>query len=341
MRQSANCPVFVVGVARSGTTLLMSMLDAHPAFAIPSESHFIPVLYRISDTFGDLNQPLNRERLVRRIVALLRGYWHAGSEEDWIPGALENAHAIAETAEPSYEGVVRAIYEFHARRRGRRRWGDKTPGYIDSLPELHSMFPDARFIHIVRDGRDVACSVMPLSFGPNTVYMAARRWKHCLGHAIEFANAHPEIVHTVRYEDLVEHPEEQLRTICAFLGEEYDPVMLEFHKSRNPGATPEHHKLTATQVNSSRKARWKRQMSQRQVRIFEATAGEMLRHFGYEQTIPGAKFSRWDRVFGRLGNKMLFFRPFSKPRGLVSRVKYLFLHRKWKRQMGSHPQLSQ
>jgi hypothetical protein len=331
-RTAPTAPVFVVGVARSGTTLLMHMLDNHSAFAIPWESHFIPDLYRVREKFGDLSKVENRENLIHFILRYLKGIWHEGSTEEWMPGLEANARAVAESAKPDYPGVIRAMYEYHARERGRRRWGDKTPGYVDSLPALHEMFPEAKFLHIVRDGRDVACSTMPLSFGPNSVYVAARRWKRSVLHGLAFAEKHPDLIHTFRYEDLVVEPEKLLRDICDFLGEEFEPNMLEFYKANKN--VHYHHANTARQVNTSRKDRWKREMSARQIRVFEGLAGDVLKRFGYEVVNPDAKTTKLDRFIGRFGNYILAWRPFSKPRSLADRLRIRKKHRRLKRELG-------
>ena len=326
-----NQPVFVVGVARSGTTLLMKMLDEHSAFAIPWESHFIPDLYKARERLGDLSRVEEREKLIHFIIRYLKGIWHAGSTVEWIPGLQEHAREVAEAAAPDYPGVVRAMYEFHARQRGRRRWGDKTPGYIDSLLVLHEMFPDAKFIHIIRDGRDVACSTMPLSFGPNTVFASARRWRRSVMHGLRFAEANNGLIYALKYEDLVVDPEKHLREICHFLGEEFEPAMLEFYKK--PGEVLHHHQNTARQVNTSRKDRWKRELTRRQVRVYEAIAGDVLGKLGYEVTNPKAKLGKLDKFFGRWGNLILGYRPFTKPRSLAERLKIRKAHRKLKAQL--------
>lgn len=318
-------PVFIVGVARSGTTLLQQMLDHHPAFSIQWESLFITVFHRQVARFGDLSQIGNRLTLIRsiaRYVDINWRIWRNKGQGEWLPGLEEEAPRLAEQSPPAYAGVADAILSFGARQRGCRRWGQKTPGYLDHLPVLAGLFPDAKFIHIIRDGRDVASSVLPLSFGPNTIYMAARRWRQSVQRGLTFAKEFPEKIHTMRYEDLIGDPEKHLHDICAFLGEEFFPGMLEFHKDgrqRLPQAAT--HTAIGKPVNKQRSGRWKKDLSPRQVRIFEAVAGPLLSELGYERTMPKAKLRPMERTLGKLGDKLLVFRPFTQPVGLRDRLR--------------------
>lgn len=291
------------------------ILNRHSAFAIPEEAHFLPRLYRLHEKFAGLDDPANREKLVRLVLRCQERVWRLGIPAEWIPGLEAHAREIAELAQPSYPGVVRAMYEWNARAQGKRRWGEKTPGFVNSLPLLHDMFPDAQFVHVVRDGRDVACSIMPLGFGPNTVFVAARRWKHGVQHALRFSEVHPQSIHTLRYEDLVENPEKYARSLCEFLGEEFEPAMIE---TPHDGATYEsHHRLVGEAIQQTRTARWKKELTPRQMRVYEGVAGGVLARFGYEITNPHAHLTKLDRMIGRTGHRLLRFRLFTKPHGYV------------------------
>ena len=139
-------PVFIVGVARSGTTLLHLMLDAHSRLAIPYESHFIHEIYKKIDSFGDLTQKGNRIELVEQILSEpFVAHWDK-------PVRLEDIDLDACT---SLGASVDQIFSAYARASGKDIWGDKTPSLGD-IDVLYELFPNGRFIHIIRDGRDVA-----------------------------------------------------------------------------------------------------------------------------------------------------------------------------------------
>src|SRR5712692_7798046 len=164
---SIRAPVpFIVGVMRSGTTLLRLMLDAHPDLAIPGETWFIPQVAEKCPAAPDPRA---------MFVATL------SSQERW-PTFQVSADRLAErvaTIEPFEMGqALRAFYQLYAERFGKPRWGDKSPGYSVYMRLIQSLLPEARFIHIIRDGRDIALSATKLrpSADPNKFARTAALW---------------------------------------------------------------------------------------------------------------------------------------------------------------------
>jgi Sulfotransferase family len=280
---------FIVGATRSGTTLLRLMLDAHPDMAIPSESHFIPDLikaYRLESA--------SPERLAEVVTAHRRwGDFHLDAEE-----LRERFRAI----DPINPGdAIRAFFELYAEREGKSRWGDKTPGYVREMHRIESVLPEARFIHLIRDGRDVALSVLGMNWGPSTVPEAAFRWKKRILRAREQV---PRIDHyvEVRYEDLVLDTGATLRRVCEFIELPYDEAMLEYHErapqrlqekardlDRGPEKEPqsaearlESHALATEPPDPERVGRWRTEMSAEDRAVYEQLAGDLLADLGYE-----------------------------------------------------------
>ncbi len=145
---------FVVGVPRSGTTLLRLMLDAHSELAIPPETHFIPKLIKLCEKgSGDM-----RENALELITNHRRWPDFEISAED-LAERLDRASKLDATA------VVRSFYETYAAAQGKTRWGEKTPQYLRMMGRIARTLPEARFVHIVRDGRDVALSCCRWSGG--------------------------------------------------------------------------------------------------------------------------------------------------------------------------------
>jgi len=143
LRVESGSPIFIVGCARSGTTLLRDLLRAHPRLTFPIESHFIPAFGK---AYGDPRSAREAIRLARRIL-------NFGWVRPWgLPLAPED---FADCR--SYRQVVCRLFEAWARQENKPRWGDKTPRYVLWIPELVALFPGAKIIHIYRDGRDVAC----------------------------------------------------------------------------------------------------------------------------------------------------------------------------------------
>ena len=288
---------FVVGATRSGTTLLRLMLDAHPEMAIPSETHFIPNLikaYRLESA--------TPERMCEVVTAHRRwGDFHLDPEE-----LLERFRAI----DPINPGdAARAFFQLYAEREGKTRWGDKTPGYVREMHRIESVLPEARFVHLVRDGRDVALSVLGMNWGPSTVPEAAFRWKKRILRSREQA---PRIGHYVeiRYEDLVRDTEDTLRRICEFIELPYDEAMLRYHEraperlqekardlDRGPDKAPQSaearlssHALATQPPDPDRIERWRTEMSAEDRAVYEELAGELLADLGYE--VEGAPAER-------------------------------------------------
>ena len=210
-------PVFVVGAARSGTTLLRLMIDCHPEFAIPPESHFVVTLAA--------RRLRLREHSSAALEAALAHHRFALWKLD--PGEAR-AHVVA-SRPVTYADVMRGLFEAYASHRGARRWGDKTPGYVESLPLLDEFFPDARFIHVIRDGRAVAASVAEKPWGPPTPVSAAWWWRGRVQKGRhDGARLGPKRYLEIRYEDLVAQPRESLTSVCEFLDEDFDEAMFDY-----------------------------------------------------------------------------------------------------------------
>ncbi|QDX82040.1 hypothetical protein B9N43_12760 [Denitratisoma sp. DHT3] len=206
---------FVVGVGRSGTTLLRLMLDAHPALAIPPETHFLMAM--LAHPPGNAGE----------FVAALTGA-HTWPDFHLDAAALE---AEVRALSPfSLDAAVRLFYRAYARRFGKPRWGDKSPPYVECLGDLARLLPEARFIHIIRDGRDVALSFRDKWFGPGRdIADAARFWRRRILAARQ-AGLAPERYLEVRYEDLLRTPEDVLRRVCRLIDLDFDPAMLNYHR---------------------------------------------------------------------------------------------------------------
>ena len=272
-----TAPVVVLGVSRSGTTLLKQMLDRHPQLAIPTESYFVPQLW---DRHGE--RP-DREAFLADVARLAR-------LRDWGVTPADVAERLPAGA--GFAESVQAIYRAYADARGKPRFGDKTPSYMQRLDVLERAFPGARYIHLVRDGRDAALSFLALQrkarfnpTRPRSVPAFAVQWRREIEGARRFGQ---EMVagryEEMRYEDLATHPEESLRKACAFLGLEFDPAMLAYHRDPDAGSLRDHPRLAEPPALSA--SGWRDRMTPSQAEVFEAIAGDLLTDFGYERAHP-------------------------------------------------------
>jgi hypothetical protein len=286
-RQPDFAVPFICGATRSGTTLLRLMLDSHPELAIPGETHFIVQMTRAMK-----KRRLTADELADVIV----------SSDRWGDFHLDEAvlRRRFRALEPlNSADAVRDFFRLYAEQQGKARWGDKTPGYVQRMRLIERVLPEARFVHIIRDGRDVALSVVPRSWGPATIAAAAENWKLRIERARRQA---PHLGHylEVHYEDLISGTEAVLRNVCEFIELDFDPEMLRYHEraevrlaekardlSRPWGTVTaesrvESHKLASQPPQEDRIARWKTLMSDDDRREYEAIAGEALAAVGYE-----------------------------------------------------------
>ncbi len=274
---------FVIGTPRSGTTLLRLMLDAHPRLAIPAETHFIPMLvrrWRKLDSEGASQDELRR--MTHELIVSHRRWPALGLD----PGELA-AHLSA-IRPLRLADAVRCVHVVHARRVGKPRWGDKTPGYSRRMRMISAVVPEARFVQVIRDGRDVAVSLAGVSWGPDDVEGAARLWRQRTVGARRQASRLPPHAYTeVRYEALVTDPAPALRRLTRFLDLPWDDAVLGYHLGAAERMAPvaerraEQHALVAEPPRPDRIGRWRTEMDAGAVRTFEAVAGELLEDLGY------------------------------------------------------------
>ena len=272
-----NAPVLILGVSRSGTTLLKEMLDSHSALAIPTESYFVPQLLarhggRVDvEAFSDAVARLERVR-------------------EWgvTPELVRERLPESRTAEEA----IRAVYRAYADLRGKQRYGDKTPIYMQRLEVLERVFPDGQYVHLIRDGRDAALSFLGMrrraSFNParaRGIAAFAAQWRWEVTAARELGRRlGTRRYFELTYERLVAEPEEQLRQVCEFLEIEYEPAMLAYHERIDATQLADHPRLAEPPKRDVRS--WRREMSEADMEVFEAVAGDLLAELGYERAFP-------------------------------------------------------
>ncbi len=282
MSASSDRPVIVVGCARSGTTLVQVMIQAHPRLAMPPENRFMMAVYRRRDKFGDLRDGKNREAVARFITERRKTKFR---DLGIAPEAVrQRFHEV----EPTIGSLLGSVLALYAERHGKARWGDKRPNYIQHLDVILRLFPDAQIVHVIRDGRDCVASLkhMPWwTFGyPASVY----KWVQAIKTA-EWARANlrPDQYHEVRYEDLVARPRAELERMCAFLGEALDEAMLAHHRSVDE-EVPDYkgwHDQVRQPVSQAAVQRWQRDLTSDEIRLFEFLAARQLVAAGYEPSL--------------------------------------------------------
>ena len=282
---------FVVASPRSGTTLLRMMLDAHPELAVPWETHFVPELIAVVETGGGAEEALEAVRGHRRW-----GDFHLDAD-----ALLERLRSH----DPLRPGdAVRCFYTLYAEAQGKPRWGDKTPEYVEFMRPIAGALGEARFVHVIRDGRDVALSRIHWrqrrSGKTPPMRRLARRWKEAITVARRQARRVPHYLE-VRYEDLVADPEPTLHRVCGFAELDYDPAMLAYHEHASermreiertlPGTGDrveldaaqrlDKHEMATRPPARDRIFAWRREMGETDRAEFEEVAGQLLAELGY------------------------------------------------------------
>ncbi|MGH2748851.1 MAG: sulfotransferase family protein [Actinomycetota bacterium] len=270
-------PFFIVGSARSGTTLLRLMLNAHAAVAVPPESRFVVELYEGRDEVevDDLLARLGRHRLF----------------QNWSLDLDAVREQLPERGRAPFVECIEAAYRAYAKARGKSRWGDKTPRYVEHIPLIARLWPDARFVHMIRDGRDVALSYGDLPFGPKTVARAARLWSDRVAAGRRAGNDLGTTRYTeVRYEELTTDIDAGARALCEFLDLEFDPGMLDYTERARSDVLPRAARYNphVTEEPIAQVRSWEGQMPAPHVRVFEWIAGNVLSEAGYPRRYPRA-----------------------------------------------------
>ncbi|MCW2962536.1 MAG: Sulfotransferase domain protein [Thermoleophilia bacterium] len=258
--------------------MLRLILDRAPnGPAVPPETMFITDFLPVRAK-GGLDDHAAAVAFTKRVWNHTRvGLWDLEGQPDLPPEGLSH--------EDAFRWGIQQPFISYMRRDGKTWWADKTPPYIDYIDDLKSIFPDAKFVELVRDGRDVALSIMGLPFGGNNAYVTAKRWAHCVRQGVAARAAHPNDVVLVRYEDLVTQPEREVRRVSEFLDLEFDADMLAVEKTDMSKLQKDQQGWFSNLwggINQTAMGKWKTKMSERDQGLYLAAAKEELALHGYE-----------------------------------------------------------
>jgi hypothetical protein len=277
-------PIFIVGVQRSGTTLLAAMLAAHSRLSCGPETHFFRRLAKVDasrlcdpETWPqpaiDFVTSINHTGFVsRERTALIAKY---NLERDGVAAYLRDR-------EPSVAAALSSVTEQYMWAKSKLRWVEKTPDHILHTATIRQHFPRSPIIRIVRDPRDVALSLMKVPWGVKSLVEGLIYWERLDRVSREFFAADSRSL-TIRFEDLIGDPPATLRTVCAFIGESFETGMLDTSSTGaeiNSRRVPWKDKV-AQAPDASRVGAWRTELAQRDNQLAEALMGDRLAAFGY------------------------------------------------------------
>ena len=257
----------IVGSGRSGTTYLQEVLCRSLGIAYGPEPKFVVSYLRKIGHFGDLEQEINLRRLVETICR--EPYFEY--IEKWHKFRLTPDDILNEVREPTYKSVVLAIFQAFANNRNMTRLGYKDPTDVRYISEIAELFPSARFIHILRDGRDVAYSMLKFIWGPTNLYAGSREWARATLKGLDDGRALGSRYFEMRYEDLIMKPKQVVPDLASFI-----------EGGDSSGASAAILEDVLQTSNTDALYGWKRHFDRQQNYLCEAAAKPVLEACGYE-----------------------------------------------------------
>lgn len=287
-----SAPIFVRGFSRSGGTLVVTLLDAHPEIAMSYELY--PNLLDAEEEqldAGSIARAIGRSKSLRDaakrmptnglrtfVTRCARGGLDPSSLSQLLVRHRDEGRGL-DTVEEQLR-LIELCCRWKMEIAGKSRWGLKCNNRYE---EYLRVWPDAFFLNVVRDGRDVLSSQLKTGSFDNSPAAVGQGWSNT-HQRFKVLMERPDVrAREIRYERLVTEPESETEELCAFLGAPFDPAMLEFHR-RDLSIYRSHHlsmdRITKP-IDSAKLGRWRSELTTAQVAEFLSTGGDMMRELGY------------------------------------------------------------
>ncbi len=280
---------FVVGRPRSGTTLLRTLFDAHPNVSFPPECQFIINLY---PRYGKITQWQEKD-----LIAFYNDLKQQWLFDTWnMDYDLLKKALLKHTGIYSYGNICKVVYKQYSSLFDKKELlfiGDKNPGYAIYTKLLLKVFPEAKFIHIIRDYRDNFVSIKNVDFELPIPSLVAQKWKYFYKKFNKDSISYPSAYFVINYEKLAKEPVKYFSELCKFIGIEYDESVFNFHEKKDdilkqypPGYIHTYHSSLMEKINTSKIGVWKKQLSKRQAKLMDITIGKIAEKSGYCRAYP-------------------------------------------------------
>jgi Sulfotransferase family len=266
---------FIIGAQRSGTTLLRLLLNNHSDVAIPNEGTFLMPLLRRQELLRSGSLSYSRKDEIVQYLLNNSQFAKWGIEQNTVEEILHK--------ELTMKDMISFLYGSFASKYGKCICGDKSPTFIRKLGVLSKAYPNAKFIHIVRDGRDTFLSLKKMKApGTSSVSLSAVEWKSKLLLIHNFAKDLKGRFIEIKYEDLVQGPHDELSKICSFLGISFQKRMFDFWKQSEGFIAKHHSDLIFKPIDPSNIFRWKNELSMLEAKQYAYFSKKALKRYSYE-----------------------------------------------------------
>ncbi len=314
---------FIIGRARSGTTLLRTLFDAHPNVMIPIES---PVIMHMNRKYGKISY-WSKERINSFYDDLLK----VKDFDKWeIDKKRLKAELLKLKGQTCYKKIIETVYLNSPSifdKKAIVMLGDKNPIYSISIKNLFRLYPEAKYIHLKRDHRAHIVSMLKAGLYASDIVALAYRWRYSARLISKLKRKHPDAFYTIRYEDLVKDSENHLKAICSFLCLPYEPSVLKFYektqlveKMDTEGKIEHHHQRIFKPIDASRIDSWKEELTSEQIEMADMVVGKWAETEGYQpqhhrysmavrkKVYPAVIYQKLFYIYRGLYHKLAFLR---------------------------------
>ncbi|MBU0547950.1 MAG: sulfotransferase [Candidatus Omnitrophica bacterium] len=273
-------PIFIIGTERSGTNLLRVILNSHSNIAIPHPPHIMKNFFKLEPLYFNLSRDINFQRLINDVVKMVELHfypWEIKIDKDRIFREVKGRNLIS---------IFFSIYDQYLESTKKKRWGCKSTFMIYHVALIRQYYPLAKFIYMVRDGRDVAVSGKKTIFNHYSVYYTALLWKKEQEIGIFWLGKLPkDRILLIKYEDLLSEPDKMARIACSFLDEPYQENMLNYfstNEAKKSASLSAAWKNTSASIIIDNFGKFKTELKKKEIDLFEAVSGQELDYFSYK-----------------------------------------------------------
>ena len=286
-------PIFMIGTQRSGSNLLRLMMNQLKEIASPHPPHVLERMSPLLEKYGDLNDETSFDMLVNDVCRLVET-----NPVEWTDMKLDRDEIKSRCRNQSLMAVYAAIYDIYAEVKGAETWCCKSLANINYVNDIEAYIPDAKYVYLYRDGRDVALSFQKAVVGEKHIYNIAKDWSDTQEIALSLAKKiSSDRFFAISYEQLTNDKENSAQALCEFLNVEYDKSMFEFHntdEAKNAASSSKLWQNVTQPVLKNNSNKFIDQMPEKDLEIFESVAGHILDELGF------------DRFFVETGKELVF-----------------------------------